>query len=158
MYPDLEELVGILNEHGVRYLIIGGYAVGFHAIPRATKDLDVYIDPTVRNIARLRAALVDFVGVAPTTDLSNPKKILMIGTPPQRVDILSSVPGVVSFARAWKKRAKGRFGRFATQYLSLADMIAAKTAAGRPQDLADLQSLERAKAYARTRRRKRVRS
>jgi hypothetical protein len=64
-YPDFEEFIGALNARDVRYLLIGAHAVAFHARPRATKDLDVYVDPTRANAKRLKAALGDFFGGSP---------------------------------------------------------------------------------------------
>jgi hypothetical protein len=64
-FPDFEEFIAALNARGVRYLVVGAYALAFHAKPRATKDLDVYVEPTPANAKRLRAALRDFFGGSP---------------------------------------------------------------------------------------------
>lgn len=148
-YPDFEEFIGVLNARRVRYLIIGAHAVAFHARPRATKDLDVLVDPTPANARRLREALQDFFGGSPPgyadSDILDPDAIIQIGVAPVRIDILCKVDGVESFSRAWRQRAEGQFGSVKAHYLSLDDLVAAKTAAAREQDLADLVSLRRAR-------------
>ena len=147
-FPDFEEFIGALNARKVRYLVIGAHAVAFHARPRATKDLDVYVDPTTANARKLRAALGDFFGgTMPSyvdADLLDPDAVIQLGVAPVRIDILSSVDGIESFARAWKRRATGTFGPVPAHYLSLDDLILAKSAAAREQDRADLVSLRRA--------------
>jgi hypothetical protein len=146
-FPDFEEFIASLNAHRVRYLIVGGYAVGFHARPRATKDIDILVDRTTPNARRARACLLSFLGgPAPNiteAKLRNPRTLIVLGMPPVRIDVLTSIDGVPSFAEAWKRRAEGRYGSTPANFLSLQDLIAAKAAAGRPQDLADLDVLER---------------
>lgn len=148
-YPDFEEFIAALNARGVRYLIIGAHAVAFHARPRATKDLDFLVDPTPTNAKRLRAALRDFFGGTPPgyadSDVLDPDAIIQLGVAPVRIDILSRMAGVESFSKAWRRRVEGQFGSVETHYLSLDDLVAAKTASGREQDLADLVSLRRAR-------------
>jgi hypothetical protein len=146
-FLDFEEFIASLNAHRVRYLIVGGYAVGFHARPRATKDLDVLLDRSVANVRRARAALIAFLGAeAPNiteAKLTDPRTLIVLGVAPVRIDVLTSIEGVPSFAAAWKRRVAGSYGSTTAQFLSLGDLIAAKAAAGRPQDLADLDVLQR---------------
>ena len=147
-YPDFEEFIVALNARGVRYLLIGAHAVAFHARPRATKDLDVYVDPTRANAKRLKAALNDFFGGCPPgyadSDLLDPDAIIQLGVAPVRIDILSHVDGVERFSEAWERRVEGKFGSVDAHYVALEDLIAAKMAADRPQDRSDLVSLRRA--------------
>jgi hypothetical protein len=147
-YPDFEEFIESLNARRARYLIVGAYAVGFHVRPRATKDIDVWVGPTPANAVRVRAALVDFLGSdAPGITLEklvSPRTLVVLGVAPVRIDILTSIQGVPSFEAAWRRRAEGRFGAARTHYIALADLLRAKEAAGRPQDLADLIGLRRA--------------
>lgn len=154
-HPDFEEFIGSLNARRVRYLLIGAHAVAFHARPRATKDLDVFVDPRVANARRLLAALADFFGGTPPSysieDVTNPNTVLQLGIAPVRIDILSAVDGVQSFSGAWRRRVEGRFGAEPAWYLSLDDLIRAKITADRPQDRADLVALRRA-AHRRRRR------
>ena len=151
-YPDFEEFIASLNGRRARYLIVGAYAVAFHARPRATKDIDLLIDPTPANARRVLGAMQDFLGSpmpnVTVEKLTNPRTLVVLGAAPVRIDVLTSIDGVPSFAAAWKRRARGVFGEAETQYLSLADLIATKSAtpASRVQDKADLVYLRRAAA------------
>jgi len=147
--PDFEEFIVALNERGVRYLVVGAHAVAFHARPRATKDLDIYVAPSKANARRLLAAVADFFGTRLTyevEDVLDPHIIIQLGVAPVRIDLLSHLPGIESFARAFNRSLSGKFGTVDTQYLSLPDLIAAKATASRPQDRADLAVLRKAQA------------
>lgn len=146
---DYEEFIAALNAHGVRYLVVGAHAVAFHARPRATKDLDILIDPTPTNARRALAALRDFFGGAElgysVEDVTDPRWIIQLGAAPVRVDLLSEIPGLASFDAAWRNRVSARFGTVPAHYIGLDELIRAKEAARRPQDRADLRILQRAK-------------
>jgi hypothetical protein len=146
-FPDFEEFIASLNDHRVRYLIVGAYAVGFHARPRATKNIDVLVDRTAVNARRTRLCLLAFLGApAPNiteAKLMDPRTLIVLGVPPVRIDILTGIDGVRSFGAAWKRRVEGNYGSVSAHFLSLIDLMDAKRAAGRPQDLADLDVLER---------------
>jgi predicted nucleotidyltransferase len=146
-HPDFEEFIAALNARSVRYLLIGAHALAFHARPRATKDLDVYVEPTSKNARRVLDALGDFFGAPMSSysvaDILDPDTVIQLGIAPVRIDVLSSVDGLPAFGAAWKRRASGRFGKVPAHYLSLTDLIVAKAAAARPQDLADLAVLRR---------------
>jgi hypothetical protein len=152
-FPDFEEFIACLNAHRVRYLIVGGYAVGFHARPRATKDLDVLVDRSAANARRVQAALFDFLGSKPANitlaKLRNPRTLIVLGTAPVRIDVLTDVDGIRSFAAAWRRRARGVYGETAAEFVALDDLIASKDAAGRPQDLGDLDALRRVRGRMR---------
>jgi predicted nucleotidyltransferase len=154
---DYEEFIAALNDHGVRYLLIGAHAVAFHARPRATKDLDILLDPTPQNARRTLAALRAFFGGADlgytVADLTDPRWIIQLGVAPVRIDLLSAVPGCPSFQAAWRSRVEARFGSVKANYLGLTDLIRAKEAAGRAQDQADVQVLRRAQRTSRSSRR-----
>jgi len=128
----------------VRYLIVGAYAVTFHSRPRFTKDLDIWIDADAVNAERAWRALAAFGAplkdVKPS-DLSNPQLVYQVGVPPNRIDILTSLDGVV-FEDAWSRRAVGRYGDCPVAYLSRQDLITNKRRVGRPQDLLDVEALE----------------
>ena len=149
--PDFEEFIAALNAHGVRYLIVGAHAVAFHARvierrrdgamlpavacharPRATKDLDVLIEPTDANARRTLKALREFFGGADlgytVDDLTDPSWIIQLGVAPIRIDLLAAIPGCPSFNDAWNARVQGRFGSVSANYLSLDDLIRAKEA------------------------------
>lgn len=141
---DFEELFASLNAHGVRALIVGGYAFAYHARPRYTKDIDVWIEPTFENAGCLLQALEEFgfggLGLT-TADFTEPGRFVQLGFPPNRIDILTSIPGV-SFEEAWEHRVEDSFGDHPVAYLGLDDLLRNKMAAGRPQDLADVVVLK----------------
>jgi hypothetical protein len=134
-----------LLSQSTRFLLIGGHAVAVHAEARFTEDLDVWVDPTPRNAARLRAALVEFGfgAVLPSADeLVEPDRVFMLGRKPYRVDILTSISGV-RFADAWRRRLTVRLGDLSVPVLSRDDLLANKHASGRTKDLFDVALLER---------------
>ena len=155
---DYEEFIAALNAHGVRYLIIGAHAVAFHARPRATKDLDILLDPSPGNARKALAALRDFFGGAElgytVADLTDPQWIIQLGVAPSRIDLLVGIPGLSAFETAWRNRVTAKFGAVTACYLGLEDLIRAKRAAGRLQDRADLRVLHRAQAPTRPTRRR----
>lgn len=141
---DFEELFAAFNARNVRAVIVGGYAFAFHAKPRYTKDIDVFVEPTAQNAASVLAALDDFgfgsLGLT-VTDFSSPGQIIQLGQPPNRIDLLTMIDGV-SFAEAWAGRVAGRYGEQPVQYIGRAELIRNKRASGRPQDLVDVAALE----------------
>ncbi len=148
MYPDFKELLSVLNAHRVKYLVVGAYAVSIHAQPRATKDLDILVKADVDNAKAVFAALTQFG--APLRDLSaadfaEEGPFFRMGREPVGVDILTVIPGV-EFDAAWQRRVEDvvdpASGLKAT-FISSEDLIAAKLAAGRPQDLADVEAIEK---------------
>jgi hypothetical protein len=140
---DFEELFAFLNAHRVKALVAGAYAVAFYARPRFTKDLDLFVEPSPRNASRLLAALADFgfgsVGLT-VGDFSFPGKVVQLGYPPNRIDLMTSIDGV-DFATAWQGRVAGRYGDAAVFYLGKGELMRNKAAAGRPQDHLDLAAL-----------------
>ncbi len=143
--PDFKELLSLFKKHSVRYLIVGGYAVMRYTEPRFTKDLDVLIAIDDENARAVFAALQEFG--APLHNLS-PEDfaaegyLYQMGIPPLRLDILMSIPGV-SFAAAWLNRETVVIADSEMHFMSKQDLIKAKRTSGRPQDLLDLDSLER---------------
>ncbi len=142
---DFEELFASLGAHEVRFLVVGGYAFAFHAKPRYTKDLDIFIDATPDNAQRVLQALADFgfgsLGLT-VEDLTAPGSIIQLGYPPNRIDLLSSLKKV-SFEEAWEHRVQGRFSDQTIFYIGLEDLIRNKQAVGRPQDRADVAALKK---------------
>lgn len=124
---DYEEFIAAFNAHGVRYLVIGAHAVAFHARPRATKDLDILIDPTPANAQKVLAALRDFFGGTDLSytleDVMDPDSIIQLGVAPVRIDLLSAIPGCPNFQATWKRRVEARFGFVPAQYTGLDDLI-----------------------------------
>jgi hypothetical protein len=147
MFQDFIELLSAFNDHRVRYLVIGGYAVSFHAQPRATKDLDIFVGSDTANSRAVFAALVQFgaplEGIDPL-DFTNAGNFFRMGVPPVMVDILPQISGV-DFDVAWAERITVAVDeRLEVPFMSIADLMKAKIAAGRPQDLADVAALQAA--------------
>lgn len=144
MFPDFVEFIASLNAHAVRYLIVGGYAVAFHARPRATKDIDVLVDPGVANARRARKAIAAFLGSATgitVAKLRNPRTVLVLGRSPVRIDVLTSLEGV-TFRSLWSRRVEATFDGERANYIGLDDLVLVKNIAGRPVDLQDVRILE----------------
>jgi hypothetical protein len=142
--PDFRDLFAALNASGARYLLVGGYALAVHAVPRFTKDLDVWIDPSPENASRVMAALVQFG--APTqsldeADLATPGIVFQMGIPPNRIDIVTSIDGV-AFDDAWAARVSTTYGDQTVAAIGRAHLIANKRATGRAQDALDADLLE----------------
>ena len=140
---DFEELFACLNARGVKYLVVGAYAVAFHAKPRYTKDLDILVETTRENAQRLLEALADFgLGGLKLTaeDFVRPDQVIQVGVVPNRVDFITSISGV-GFEEAWAGRVSGAFGDQRVSYIGKAELISNKRAAGRPQDQIDIDWL-----------------
>jgi hypothetical protein len=148
----LKDLLRAFNEHGVRYLVVGGYAFGVHAEPRATKDLDLLIRSDESNGAALYRALTQYG--APLDGLSprdfTDGSTFQIGQPPARVDILQRIDGV-TFDEAWQNRIEGLIdGEIQVNVISKDDLIRNKLASGREQDVLDVKKLRSATEGDRT--------
>lgn len=144
---EFSELLSLLAQHRVKYLIVGGWAVVIHAEPRYTKDIDIFVEPSAENCRRLQRALEAFAGPLPElglADLMDPRRVIMMGRPPTRIDLLKSIDGV-RFATAWKNRMRVKFGGLNVNVISRRDLIRNKRAAGRPSDQLDVAALTRAK-------------
>ena len=146
MNSDFKDLLRILGEQGVRFLVVGGYAVIHHSQPRYTKDIDIWIEPTPENARLLMKAFHQFglpmVGLS-ESDFAEPGTQYSVGVPPCEIDFLTTVPGL-EFAPCWGNQVVSHEGDFPVPYLGKPDLITAKKTAGRPQDLADLDELRRA--------------
>ena len=146
MNSDFKDLLRILAECDVRYLVAGGYAVIHHAQPRYTKDLDIWLDPSPENARKLMRAFrlfgIPLTGVT-QEDFATPGTQFSLGVPPCEIDFLTTIPGL-DFDAAWPNRVNSAENDFPIHYLGKADLIRAKQTAGRPQDLADLDELRRA--------------
>ena len=140
---DFEEFFALLNEHKVRYLVIGGYAVAIHARPRFTDDLDVFVDADRSNAKSVLATLKDFgfgdVGIG-LDDLTKADQVIQLGFPPFRIDILTSISGV-SFSAAWERKVTGKYGKQTVFFIGKLDLIASKKGTGRKRDLEDVDDL-----------------
>lgn len=147
MPQDLKELLLAFNDHGVKYLVVGGYAFGVHAEPRATKDLDIFIRSDEENSKAVFRALAQYG--APLEDLT-PSDFMdgttfQIGQPPGRIDILQHIDGI-TFDEAWENRIEGMVdGQVQAAVVSREDLIRNKLASGREQDILDVKTLRAAK-------------
>lgn len=145
MFQDFEELLESLNDAGVRYLIGGAHALALHARPRATKDLDLFIEPTKANAARFIVALRAFFGTEPPSyvtveALLDAAVIVQLGVAPVRVDVLSAF-ATITFREAWKQRKDAAFGSVRAHYLGCEHLMREKLHFDRPQDRADVAAL-----------------
>ena len=149
MHQDFKELLSAFNAGQVRYLIVGGYAVSFHAQPRATKDLDILIGADAENGKAVYAALVKF-GVPleglSAMDFTEPDNFFRMGTPPVMVDIMPKISGV-EFEEAWSRRVDVQIDDdLSVPFISRQDLLTAKLCAARAQDLIDADALRESNA------------
>lgn len=145
MNTDFLDLLTALFAADAKFLLIGGYAVGLHGRPRATKDLDLWVEASASNAPKVIAALRAFgapVGDLTAADLSTPGVGFMMGVPPRRIDVLTQISGL-TFDEAWPRRVTRTFGGVACPVIGLEDLITNKRASGRPQDLVDADALDR---------------
>ncbi|MGH7436216.1 MAG: hypothetical protein ACRENE_11130 [Polyangiaceae bacterium] len=150
---DLVAMLTAFADAGVRYLVIGGHAVGVHARPRTTKDLDLWLDAGPENVARACRALRAFGIPEPIVDdlrTASPEEIVWMGRPPARVDLLLQVPGV-RFKEAWPRRVDLDLDGLRVHVIGREDLLSNKRAVGRPQDRRDVRAIERAVAGPRRR-------
>jgi hypothetical protein len=140
---DFKDLLRSLNAAGVRYLVVGGYAVMAHTEPRYTKDLDLWIKPDLDNARALLAALSEFgapIADVKPEDFTEPEIFFQIGVDPVRVDIMTSVTGL-DFEAAWDRKIAVDFSGVMATVLCRADILAAKVASGRARDRRDARHL-----------------
>ena len=143
---DFLDLLTALNDADAKYLLLGGHAVGLYAVPRATKDFDLWVEASPENARRVVLALQAFgapLGGVNAEDFSSTGNGFRMGTPPFRIEILTQVSGL-EFTDAWTRRKKELLDGVACHVISIEDLVANKKAAGRPQDLADVAALEQA--------------
>lgn len=145
--PDFVDLLSALSVERADFIVVGAHAVMTYAEPRYTKDLDIWVRPTADNAARVLRALERFG--APlfdlsADDLSAAGTVFQMGIAPNRIDILTSIDAV-DFDGAWSRRRQTTYGGIPIAVLSLDDLLVNKRAAGRPQDLLDVDSLVRAR-------------
>ena len=148
---DLKQLLHAFNANGVEYLIVGGYAVGIYAEPRATKDLDLFIRPESANSERVYRALaaygVPMAGLA-AADFTESGAIFQIGVAPARIDVLPHIDGV-SFDEAWEQRVEVTLDGVAAHVISSGQLMQNKLSSGRTRDLADVEAIRSAIELAR---------
>lgn len=142
--PDFKEFFQLLNANEVHYLIVGGYAVAYHGYPRYTKDVDIWILVDRQNAKRVVKTLRDFdfesLGLE-ESDFLEGDTIIQLGYAPNRIDLITGVPGV-DFEKCYAARIEEEIDGVKLKFIDLGSLKKAKRASGRPQDLADLENLE----------------
>jgi hypothetical protein len=140
---DFKELLESFGRNGVEFLIVGGYALAFHGAPRFTGDIDLYVRPSGPNAGRILEALEQFgfggVGLS-KADFTEPGKVVQLGFPPVRIDLITSLAGV-TWEEAWSGRNEGDYGGAPVCFIGRAEFLRNKRAAGRTKDLADIEAL-----------------
>lgn len=142
---DFRELLRLLEENEVDYLIIGGYAVAFHGYPRFTKDLDIFFRNSPENIQRLRKALIRFGFSSkdiPEHVFSEKGNILVFGIPPARIDLLNEIDGI-SFDEAFRNSIKGVYDGLQARFIGYDELLRNKKASPRMSDKGDVEELEK---------------
>lgn len=144
MNPDFRDILSAFITARVEFLVVGGYAMAAHRLPRATKDLDLWVRPSTENAKRVLTAL-DAFG-APrhgltASDLQTEGTIYQVGVPPNRVDVITVVEGV-QFEKAWRDRVDVDIDDLRIPVIGKTDLIANKRTVRRPQDLLDADLLE----------------
>jgi hypothetical protein len=141
---DLREFVVLLNSHRVEYVVVGGHAVAYHGHPRYTGDTDFFVRPSRDNAQRVLAVLDAFgfgeVGIS-NDDLTQPGRIIQLGYPPNRIDLITGITGV-DFDEAWSGRVQTTLDGLPVPFLGRDALLKNKRAAGRAQDLADADALD----------------
>jgi predicted nucleotidyltransferase len=140
---DFKELLESFNANNVEYMIVGGYALAFHGAPRYTGDIDLFIKPDKENAQRVMDALDEFgfgsVGIE-LSDLEYENKVIQLGVPPVRIDIITSISGV-TWKDASASKVKGEYGGVSVHFIGLNQFIENKKSIGRKKDMADLEAL-----------------
>lgn len=143
LQSDLREFIGLLNSRKVDYLVVGGHAVAFHGYPRFTGDVDFFINATPENARRVLQVLDDFgfgsLGLG-VQSLTQAGKVIQLGRPPNRIDLLTSISGV-AFEEAWEQRVAAELDGIPVHFVSKEALIKNKRAAARSKDLADVDAL-----------------
>ena len=146
MNEDFTDALVELISAQVRFLVVGAHALAVHGVPRATGDLDLWIDSGAKNAQLTWAAMARFgvplesLGVT-VADLMNPKLVIQIGLPPRRIDLLTSVSGL-EFKKAWLTRVNHKVQQLDVPFLGREALLTNKRATGRAKDLADIEALE----------------
>jgi len=142
---DFQEFLRALRDVGARFLVVGAHAMAVHGVPRATGDLDIWIDRSDDNADRVWTALLEFgvpveaMGVA-RDDLTQPDVVVQIGLPPRRIDLFTTITGV-DFGSAWEDRVEHSSADLVVPFLGRDSLITNKRAVGRLKDRADLEAL-----------------
>jgi hypothetical protein len=143
IHPDFEELLRLLEEREIEYMIVGGYAVAYHGHPRFTKDIDLFFRLTEANVLRLRQALVAFgfrEEDLPLDAFTTVGNVLTFGTVPTRVDLINQIDGV-TYEEACPNVVRGKYGDVDVTFIGLTDLVKNKKATPRAKDKGDVEEL-----------------
>jgi len=141
--PDFEDLLVLFHQHDVRYLIVGGLAFIYHAKPRYTKDMDIWVENTHANIERANTALHEF-GSPTLLSHDEPEQIVQIGLAPNRIDLLVHLEPV-SFGEAWEKRIISTYGDSPACWIDLDSLLSIKSSINHPRHQEDARVLRQVK-------------
>ena len=142
---DFKEFLQLLQSKEIEYLVVGGYAVGYHGHPRATGDMDVWIAIHEQNASRLVDALEEFGFAQPGLRKElflEKEKVIRMGVPPMRLEILTSIDGV-TFEECYTRQVVADFGDVQVKFISRSDLLRNKRSSGRHKDLDDVEMLEK---------------
>ena len=140
---NFRDILSIFDAENVEYLVVGGYALAAHGFPRATKDIDLWVRPSVENSVRVWQALLRFgapLSGVDVTDFQSSGSIYQIGVPPLRIDVITAIDGV-TFEEAWTERVELSLDGVRAQIIGKAKLIQNKNSSGRDQDLVDVKCL-----------------
>jgi predicted nucleotidyltransferase len=141
--PDFKEFLKLLSAHQIKYLLIGGYAVGYYGYPRATADMDIWIAMNPQNAGEVVIALKEFGFNTPDLSVEvflKPNQIIRMGMPPVRIEILTTISGV-SFEECYPERVVDELDGVEVKLISLRHLKINKKAFGRHKDMDDLENL-----------------
>jgi len=141
--PDFEDMLRLLANHRVRYLVVGGLAVVFHGKPRYTKDMDIWVEPSPANIQRANRALAEF-GSPYLLDPAKPTQVVQIGVAPNRIDLLQTIEGV-RFETAWKRRVRSPYGDVRANWIDIDSLLRNKRRLRGLRHREDVRFLQQAK-------------
>ena len=142
-HPDFEELLRLLEDHSVDYMIVGGYAVAYHGHPRFTRDIDVFFHSTKENVDLLRKALITFgfpEQDLPAEAFTTKGNVLTFGVVPTRVDLINDIDGV-TYEEAKPNVVRGIYGGVEITFIGFDDLIKNKKATPRTKDKGDVEEL-----------------
>lgn len=140
---DYKDILLSLLKHQVKFLVVGAYAMAGHGYPRATGDIDFWVEPSPKNAKKVYQALLEFGAPKQHFEISDFKKkgnVLQIGVAPRRIDIITEISGV-DFETAWNNRLYTKFGKIKCPILNLKELIKNKKSTGRDKDKADYKTL-----------------
>lgn len=141
---DFIDFIQLMNQHRVKYLVVGAHALSFHGRPRYTGDLDIWIKPDNDNAIKMVKVIDDFgfgaLGLS-KEDFLREDYVTQLGYPPLRIDILNTISGV-DFDEAYQSKVEAETDSLKIPFISASDFIKNKRATGRPKDLGDIEALQ----------------